>query len=187
MPNNCIAKSSSMAPNSLHMAVATSAASGLLAAIMFAIFLGPAPLTSASLLLPRFLYATFADLCSAQADRSYAMESVAQRPRAVAEVIFTEKLSHVPGKNISMVRIKFPPGGWSPKHYHGGSVTVHVLSGTIRSQIEGTPAATYGPGETFFEPLGAVHLFAENNSRTDPAEVLAVFVHDEGATLTTYF
>jgi quercetin dioxygenase-like cupin family protein len=62
-----------------------------------------------------------------------------------------------------------------------------VLSGTIRSQLEGTPAATYGPGETFFEPLGLIHLFAENISTTEPAEVLAAFVHDEGATLTTYF
>ncbi|MEH2549146.1 quercetin dioxygenase-like cupin family protein [Bradyrhizobium sp. AZCC 2262] len=187
MPNNRNAQIPTMAPNSLPIAAVTSAASGVLAAILFATFLGPAPSTSASLLLPKFLYATFADLCSSQTDRSYTMESAAERPGAVAEVISTEKLSHVPGKNISLVRVKFPPGGWSPKHYHGGSVTVHVLSGTIRSQIEGTPAATYGPGETFFEPLGAIHIFAENVSRTDSAEVLAVFVHDEGATLTTHF
>jgi quercetin dioxygenase-like cupin family protein len=176
-----------MAQNSLPITTATSAASGLLAAILFAIFLSPDPLTSSSRLSPKFLYATLAELCSAQADRSYAMESAAQRPGATVEVISTEKLSHVPGKNITLVRVNFPPGGWSPKHYHGGSVTVHVLAGVIRSQIEGTPPATYGPGETFFEPLGAIHLFAENVSRTETAEVLAVFVHDEGATLTTYF
>jgi quercetin dioxygenase-like cupin family protein len=186
LPDDRNAQRFSMAQNSLPIAAATSATGGLLVAILFAIFLGPAPLMSSSRLLPQFWYATLAELCSTQADRSYAMEPAA-RPAPVAEVISIEKLSHVPGKNITLVRVNFPPGGWSPKHYHGGSVTVHVLAGIIRSQIEGTPAATYGPGETFFEPLGAIHLFAENVSRTDSAEVLAVFVHDEGTTLTTYF
>jgi hypothetical protein len=31
-----------------------------------------------------------------------------------------------------------------------------------------------------------VHLLAENMSATEPARILAVFVADEGATLTTY-
>jgi quercetin dioxygenase-like cupin family protein len=44
----------------------------------------------------------------------------------------------------------------------------------------------YRAGASFFEPPGAVHLLAENMSATESARILAVFVADEGATLTTY-
>jgi hypothetical protein len=33
---------------------------------------------------------------------------------------------------------------------------------------------------------GVIHLVAENASDVEPARILAVFVADEGATLTTY-
>jgi quercetin dioxygenase-like cupin family protein len=40
-------------------------------------------------------------------------------------------------------------------------------------------------GQSFFEPPGAVHLVSANASMTEPAELIAVFVADEGAQLTT--
>ena len=58
-------------------------------------------------------------------------------------------------------------------------MTAYVLKGAIRSQLSGGPAITYGPGETWFEPAGALHLFAENVSATNPAEILAIFVTDQ--------
>ncbi len=60
------------------------------------------------------------------------------------------------------------------------------LSGVIRSQLQDQPPIVYWAGESFFEPPGSVHLLAENMSATEPARILAVFVADEGATLTTY-
>ena len=38
---------------------------------------------------------------------------------------------------------------------------------------------------TFFEPPGAIHLVSANASNTEWAELIAVFVADEGAQLTT--
>ena len=67
-----------------------------------------------------------------------------------------------------------------------GSVTVYILSGTIRSRLEQGPIETFRAGGTFFEPLGIIHTLAENVSDTESAQLLAIFVHDEGATLTTY-
>jgi hypothetical protein len=40
-------------------------------------------------------------------------------------------------------------------------------------------------GQSFFEPPGAMHLVFANASITAPAELIAVFVADEGAELTT--
>lgn len=106
--------------------------------------------------------------------------------RPTAQIISSDALPHVAGKNITTMVVEFPPGGFSPPHHHGGSVTVYVLDGVIRSQLQGGPAMVYKEGQTFFEPPGIVHLLAENVSATEPARILAVFVADDGATLTTY-
>ena len=112
------------------------------------------------------------------------MQATVLRP--TARTISSDALPHVAGKNITTMVVEFPPGGFSPPHHHGGSVTVYVLDGTIRSQLQGGPAMVYTEGQTFFEPPGIVHLLAENVSTTEPARILAVFVADERATLTTY-
>lgn len=53
------------------------------------------------------------------------------------------------------------------------------MSGAIRSQLAGTPARTYQAGETWFEPPGALHLFADNDSSMRPATLLATFIADD--------
>ncbi len=74
----------------------------------------------------------------------------------------------------------------SPKHNHPGSVYVYVLDGTVHSQLLGGPSGVFGPGQTFFEPPGVVHLFAENPSPVASAEVLAVFIAPPGVPLISY-
>ena len=62
-----------------------------------------------------------------------------------------------------------------------------MLSGTIRSENSATgPARVYKAGESFFEPPGGEHLVSENASTTEPASLLAVFVADDGARLTSF-
>jgi quercetin dioxygenase-like cupin family protein len=111
----------------------------------------------------------------------------AGRPGSItATVVSSEKLAHVPGKSVTVEMVVFKPGAMAPEHHHAGSVTVYVISGTIRSQIGGQPAMVYKAGESFFEPAGAVHLFAENPSATEDARFMAIHVADDGAQLTTY-
>lgn len=112
--------------------------------------------------------------------------STAGRPRPVAQIVSSEPLAHVPGKRVTVAIVDFPPRSISPPHRHGGSVTAYILTGTIRSQLAQGPIDTFGPGGTFFEPLGIIHTLSENPSATEPAQLMAIFVHDEGATLTTY-
>ena len=74
-----------------------------------------------------------------------------------------------------------------PAHRHPGSVTAYVLKGTVRSQLGGGPAITYTKGETWFEPPGTLHQFAENPSATEPAALLATFIaEDDCGPLTVY-
>lgn len=105
----------------------------------------------------------------------------------VTKEVFSEKLPNVPGKSVTAILVSYPPGGKSGSHTHAGSVFAYVLSGAIRSENSATgPVRVYKAGESFFEPPGSRHLVSENASATEPASLLAVFVADDGAHLTTF-
>src|SRR5262245_22352956 len=59
--------------------------------------------------------------------------------------IFSQKLPNVPGKTLTVVEVDYRPGGFSAPHRHpaSGFVFAYVLSGTIRSQVEGEPLGVY--------------------------------------------
>ena len=103
----------------------------------------------------------------------------------VVEPITSHALPNVPGKRVTIVRVFYGPGGFTPAHQHAGSVTAYITRGEIRSQLAGGPVETFGVGQSFFEPPGTTHLVSANASMTEPAELIAVFVPDEGAQLTT--
>ncbi|MFO1110660.1 MAG: cupin domain-containing protein [Bradyrhizobium sp.] len=103
----------------------------------------------------------------------------------VVEPITSHALPNVAGKRVTVLRVFYGPGGFTPPHYHSGSVTAYVTKGEIRSQLGGGPVETFKVGQSFFEPPGSTHLVSANASNTEPAELIAVFVADEGAQLTT--
>ena len=116
-----------------------------------------------------------------------ALRAADERTGVEVKPVLTEKLPNVPGKSITSVLVTYAPGGKSSKHHHAGSVLVSVLSGTVRSETSTDgPAKIYRTGESFFEPPGSEHLVSENASATEPASLLAVFVADDGAQLTTF-
>src|SRR5215470_7023111 len=112
--------------------------------------------------------------------------SAAGSSQDVVEPITSHALPNVPGKRVTIVRVFYGPGGFTPAHQHAGSVTAYITKGEIRSQLAGGPVETFGVGQSFFEPPGATHLVSANASMTEPAELIAVFVADEGAQLTTF-
>jgi quercetin dioxygenase-like cupin family protein len=82
--------------------------------------------------------------------------------------------------------VDVPPGGRVPEHHHGGPTVDYVLSGAVRMQLLGGPALVYETGQTMFEPSGSVHLYAENLSLTEPARIMLITVHGEGAQLNVF-
>jgi quercetin dioxygenase-like cupin family protein len=102
------------------------------------------------------------------------------------EPIGSYALPNVPGKRVTIVRVFYGPGGFTRAHRHAGSVTAYITKGEIRSQLGGGPVEIFKVGQSFFEPPGATHLVSANASNTEPAELIAVFVADEGAELTTF-
>jgi quercetin dioxygenase-like cupin family protein len=90
--------------------------------------------------------------------------------------------TNVPGKSLEAVAVSYPPGAKSGAHHHAKSafIMAYVISGAIRSQVEGEPERVYHAGETWSEAPGAHHTISENASATEPAELLAVFLLDTG-------
>jgi|SRR6185312_3105557 len=93
-----------------------------------------------------------------------------------------DQATNVPGKSLEAVTVSYPPGAASSAHHHAKSafIMAYVVSGAIRSQVEGEPARIYHVGETWSEAPGAHHTISENVSATEPAELLAVFLIDAG-------
>ena len=106
-------------------------------------------------------------------------DGAAARPVTRITPIACEKLPNVPGKSLTTAKVEFPPNAFTPRHRHPGSSMAFILKGTIRSQLAGQPVETLSAGQSLFEPPGTIHLFAENPSTTEPAELLAIFVADD--------
>ena len=99
----------------------------------------------------------------------------------VVRTVFNQP-SNIPGKSVEAVAVSYPPGAKSAPHHHAKSafIMAYVISGAIRSEVEGEPARVYHAGETWREAPGAHHTISENASATEPAELLAVFLIDTG-------
>lgn len=109
-----------------------------------------------------------------------ALPAVAAPLKESVKPNFARELPNVPGKSLIAVEVSFPPGTVSAPHHHAGSAFIYayVVSGSIRSQVEGEPARTYQAGESWYEAPGAHHILAQNMSKTKPAKLLAVFIVD---------
>ncbi len=115
-----------------------------------------------------------------------AASTAAGSPLDTVELIGSYPLPNVPGKRVTVLRVFYGPGGFTRAHRHAGSVTAYITKGEIRSQLAGGPLETFKVGQSFFEAPGSTHLVSANASNTEPAELIAVFVADEGAQLTTF-
>ena len=129
---------------------------------------------------PKIVFAALvAGFLLAPAARAEPAQNSDQNP--VVHPVF-DQTSNVPGKSLHAVTVSYPPGTRSVAHHHAKSafIMAYVISGAIRSQLEGEPARVYHAGETWSEAPGAHHTISENASATEPAELLAVFLLDTG-------
>jgi quercetin dioxygenase-like cupin family protein len=91
----------------------------------------------------------------------------AQEPKVTE--LMTKKLSGIPGKEVLMISVEYPPGGSDPIHRHNASAFVYVLEGSIVMQVKGGKQVTLRPGEIFYEGPDDVYVVGRNASKTKPA------------------
>src|SRR3954464_13242095 len=63
----------------------------------------------------------------------------------------------VGGREAVQAIAEIQPGASSGKHTHPGEEIGYVLEGTVRVEIEGSPARMLKAGEGFIVPAGKVH------------------------------
>src|SRR5918997_188854 len=103
-------------------------------------------------------------------------------PGETVTVAADESIPNLPGKRLVSHIVDYAPGASSAAHRHARSAFIYayVLSGEIRSQVDGEPPRVYRAGEAWFENPGAHHRVRANASDTAPARLLAVLIVDAG-------
>jgi quercetin dioxygenase-like cupin family protein len=99
--------------------------------------------------------------------------------------LLSKDLSGVPGREISMITVDYPPGGSTPMHTHSAQSMVYVLEGSIVMQVKGGAPMTLGPGQTYYEGPDDVHVVSRNASKTAPAKYVVFLVKQKGAPILT--
>ena len=103
----------------------------------------------------------------------------AQEPAVVP--VMSKDLTDIPGKEVLMITVEFPPGGFDPVHRHDAHGFIYVLEGSVVMQVKGGKEVTLTPGQTFYEAPDDVHVVGRNASKTRPAKLLAILVKEKGA------
>ena len=53
------------------------------------------------------------------------------------KTLMSQDLSGVPGREVSMITVEYPPGASTPAHTHHAQALVYVLEGSIVMQAKG--------------------------------------------------
>ncbi len=104
----------------------------------------------------------------------------AQPPQPVVVPMMQKDLPDLPGREMLMLSVEYPPGTVEHIHRHDAYAFVYVQEGTIVEQVRGGKEATLTPGQTFYEGPDDVHTVGRNASTTKPAKFVVVMVKKKG-------
>lgn len=120
--------------------------------------------------------------CSLTVPNVYASEDA---NHAIVTQLLTKPVPEIPGKEIEMITVEYPPGSVDPVHRHDAHAVVYVLEGSIVMQVKGGKEVTLKPGETFYEGPNDVHTVGRNASQTEPAKFVVVLLKKQNAPVLT--
>ena len=94
----------------------------------------------------------------------------------VVTPLMLKDLADLPGKEMLMITVDYPPGLVEHVHRHNAHAFVYVLEGSIVMQVRGGKEVTLTPGQTFYEGPDDVHTVGRNASTTKPAKFVVVLL-----------
>jgi quercetin dioxygenase-like cupin family protein len=101
-------------------------------------------------------------------------------PQPIVAPIMQKDLADVPGREMVMITVEYPPGAVEHIHRHDAYAFVYVLQGSIIEQVRGGKEVTLTPGQTFYEGPGDVHTVGRNANTTEPAKFVVVLLKKKG-------
>ena len=111
----------------------------------------------------------------------YLMTSTMTAQQAEVAPLMSRDLNDIPGKEVAMITVTYPPGSSDPVHRHYAHAFVYVLEGSVVMQVKGGKEVTLTPGQTFYEGPDDIHVVGRNASKTQPAKFLVVMLKDKGS------
>lgn len=99
--------------------------------------------------------------------------------------LLTKALADMPGKEVTMIEVEYPPGGADPVHRHDAHGFVYVLKGSIVMQVRGGQPVTLTAGQTFYEGPDDVHTVGRNASGSQPAKFVVFLLKNRNAPILT--
>ncbi len=98
---------------------------------------------------------------------------------ATVTPLMSRDLPDVPGREMVMITVDYPPGTVERVHRHDAHAFLYVLEGSIVDQVRGGKEVTLTPGQTFYEGPGDVHTVGRNVT-TKPAKFIVVLLKKKG-------
>lgn len=101
-----------------------------------------------------------------------------------ASQVLSQLLPDIPGKQVVILAITYPPGYSGAVHRHNAYAFAYVLEGSVVMGLnDGTPV-TLTPGQTFYEGPTDIHTISRNASKTKPAKFLVFLIKNKNAAIT---
>ena len=104
----------------------------------------------------------------------------AAAPEPVVTPLMSKDTPDVPGREMLMLSVEYPPGAVEHIHRHDAYAFVYVLEGSVVEQVRGGKEVTLTPGQTFYEGPNDVHTVGRNASTTKPAKFVVVLLKKKG-------
>jgi quercetin dioxygenase-like cupin family protein len=101
-------------------------------------------------------------------------------PQPIVTPVMQKDLADLPGREMLMLSVEYPPGTVEHIHRHDAYAFVYVLEGSIVEGVRGGKEVTLTPGQTFYEGPDDVHTVGRNASTAKPAKFLVVMVKKKG-------
>lgn len=102
-------------------------------------------------------------------------------PAAVVKELMTHDLPDMPGKEVLMISVDYPPGAVDPVHRHDAHAFVYVVQGSIVMGLKGGKEVTLTQGQTFYEGHDDIHTVGRNASRSKPAKFIVTLIKPKNA------
>src|SRR5258708_37893558 len=86
--------------------------------------------------------------------------------------LMSKPLPDIPGKELLMIAVEYPPGSSDPVHRHNAQAFVYVLEGSIVMGVNGGKPVTLHARPTVYESAKDIHTLGRNATKPQPAKIL---------------
>lgn len=101
-----------------------------------------------------------------------------------ASQMMSQLLPDIPGKQVVVLAITYPPGYSGAVHRHNAHVFAYVLQGSVVMGLKDGAPVTLTQGQIFCEGPRDIHTISRNLSKTKPAKILVFLIKDKDAPIT---